>query len=360
MAEENVKVDLQSTADTSGFEKFEASYNSLAAAKRENITANGLFVDSERRVRTNLADLVTGLGSARDGTQAVSVAIGHLSEVFQIGFAGTVVAGVGAALISQFSKVTEEIEKTEAAIKKTGEDLDELGREIEGKRLTPTEERAAKLQKTEEALAQERAETASTGVFKMIRLGISNLFGGTMGEDLRKQEAEINRRQLQAFNLTGRNAQQNEDARLDAILTPAPKAKVQNVAFEQLVKEQEDQQDFDIRQKKVDAEKAAAARRLSDEMSRAAEKTAKEAEKAAAASDREAEKERTPGRPGRVEAHIYAGSQRQYGGGGGVYSVITRDPVVAEARKHTELLTDIANSVKTYGKPSPAISGALA
>ena len=35
MAEENVKVDLQSSADTTGFEKFEASYNSLAAAKQE-------------------------------------------------------------------------------------------------------------------------------------------------------------------------------------------------------------------------------------------------------------------------------------------------------------------------------------
>ena len=88
MAEENVKVDLQSSADTTGFEKFEASYNSLAAAKQENIRANGIFSDSERRVRVNLADLVTGLGGAQDGTQALSLAVGHLSEVFELGFAG--------------------------------------------------------------------------------------------------------------------------------------------------------------------------------------------------------------------------------------------------------------------------------
>ena len=39
MAQENVTVDLKSTADVSGFDKFEASYNSLRAAKEQHIAA---------------------------------------------------------------------------------------------------------------------------------------------------------------------------------------------------------------------------------------------------------------------------------------------------------------------------------
>ena len=112
MAEENVKVDLKSTADTSGFEKFESSYNSLRAAKLSHANANGAFVDSERRVRTNLVDLVGGLSNARDGMDATAAVVQHLSEVFKVGFVGTVIAGVGAAIVEQFAKADEAIAKT--------------------------------------------------------------------------------------------------------------------------------------------------------------------------------------------------------------------------------------------------------
>ena len=359
MAEENVKVDLQSSADTTGFEKFEASYNSLAAAKQENIRANGIFSDSERRVRVNLADLVTGLGGAQDGTQALSLAVGHLSEVFELGFAGTVIAGVGAALIAQFSKVTEEIEKTETAMKKTGEELDNLEREVTGVKLTPAEQHTAKIAQQSKDIDAEREQTESRGIFKMIRLGLSDLFGGTMREDLRKQLEESN----QALSHLSKIAREEGDVEAKSYTRqfgPTVAEKPNNVAFEQLVKEQEDQQDFAARQKKIADEKAATAKRSTEETAKEAARVSQEQERAAAAAESQAARDEEPRRSGRIQAHIYAGAQRSVGGGGGVYSTIVRDPVVEEARKHTNLLTEIANSVKVLKSPAPAIPAALA
>lgn len=358
MAEESVKVDLQSSADTTGFDKFEASYNSLRAAKEENIRANGLFSDSERRIRANVDELVTGLAGAHDATEAVSVAVNHLSEVFELGFSGTIIAGLAATFIEQFSKVTQEIDKTDASIKKTGEDIDDLERQVQGVKLTPAEERAGKITKVGEQLRTERAEAESTGIFKMIRLGFSNLFGGSLGEDIRKQETELNRRQLQVFTLAGKNAAEGEEAKLGQILSPTPRGKVENVAFEQLVREQEDQQELAARAKKLQEDRDAQAKRAAMEAAKDAERAAAERDRAAAAADREAEKEE-PRRTNRIQAHIYAGAQRAVGGGGGVYSTIVRDPVVEESRKHTTLLTEIANSVKILKSPAPTISAAL-
>lgn len=361
---EEVKVDLASTADTSGFDKFTQSYNTLAAAKRDHTAANDLFVESERRVRTNLSNLVSGLSSAQDATQATASAIQHLSEVFQIGFAGTVIAGVVAALITQLGKVNEEVKTTTEDIKKEAQDLADLEDEINNVKRTPEEKHARTLQGDFDKNTDRLDDLQNPGFFHAVALGISDVFGGNMSATLAKQQGDEMANREKILHMMGENGAKAEDAKLDYHpIAGLGTEKAQNNSFEQAVVEANNQAEIEAKNQREAQEKGEADKRADEAAARVADHLAEEKEKQAAAESRADEKEDKaddrPERAERIKAHIIAGGQRSQGGGGGAYSVITRDPVVDEVRKQTSILTDIANYTKMTAQKKPS-SDALA
>ena len=409
---ENVQVDLKSTADTSGFEKFNASYNTLAASKAKAGQANEVFVQSERRVRSNLSDLVSGLSGAKDGTDAAKVSLERLSEVFNVGFAGAVIGGVGAAILGVVTKTREQFESVGAEIDKMIDKTRDLKEQFEGIELSPQEKGQRELDAQVKQWQEARDKLMHPGLIAGVGTLLGDVgayglgFGRAPGEafaaavaksdaerqalqeaqnalgnpegrqrraeaEERKKAAEANvKAREQAFRLQAEVEDSNRRLSEES-MTPAqrgaaikqrigvleataksdlaegtPQGEVR--AYEILLKKNELQKEYNqliAEQKKLQDEAAATAQKEADIKAR---KLAEETEKAEAAAERQAAKEE--GRPekagGNVRATILAGSQRAMGGGGGVYSVVQRDPVVDEARKHTTLLTDIAQSVK--------------
>lgn len=352
MPQENVTVDLKSTADVSGFQKFESSYNSLRAAKTAHIAGNDLLVQSERRVRTNLTDLVTGLGSARDGMDATANVVQHLSEVFKIGFAGTVIAGIGAAIVEQFSKADEAIAKTRAEVEKTGHDLRELDDEIEGRTRSKIEREEEEFKKQTESVRKQSDEISNPGFFKTAAIGLSVITGGEGAlRDYQAAAAANLRNQAELQKVGGELAVKkvnDEFSRIDdtsgfTFSKEKPK-EADNVDLAALAAIEDAKSEQDKRTKEEAARTAAAAARTKEEAEKSAAR--EKARAAEAAARQEAKEEKASDRTQHIKAHIVAGGDRQLGGGGGVYSVITQDPVVEEARKHTTLLTEISNTLK--------------
>jgi hypothetical protein len=358
MAEENVKVDLKSTADTTGFDKFEASYNSLRAAKQQHVQSNEVLVDSERRVRTNLSDLVVGLSQSESAADATSIAIKHLSEVFQLGFAGGILGGVVAAIIGAFNKADEAIAKTREGIEKSVDELKTLDEEITGRKLSPELKEEQGLRKQQTDFAASQFEIDHPGFVRMAAMGAENLFG--VGSSSTNYKASISDQALRA----GVMQQATTDLAVKRVNESFTKiaASVDNFSWGKGKPEvgKLGTRDFELALEAEEGDKAAAARaseqagkaeRAAAEADRKKEEAAREeARKAneaqAAAAREEAKDERDESRQGRIKATILAGSQRQLGGGGGVYSVITRDPVLEENRKQTTIQTDIASMLR--------------
>ena len=358
MAEENVRIDLKSTADTAGFEKFESSFNTLRAAKQSHIGVNNDFVESERRVRTNLVDLVDSLAQARDGFEATSSAVKNLSEVVELGFAGTVIAGIGAAIIEQFAKADQAIKATTDNILKSIDTLKALNDEITGRKISPELKNEQALRKEETDFLQTSHQIGS-GFFGKASIGLENLFGiGSGATNNRQAQADqALRGTILQSDMTAEAIKKVNDAfqaadKINDFTWSKEKPKtgeLGTIDFQNALKADEDSAAAELKA----AEEKGRSDRASSEASKKSDEAAKqEAKQSAEAQDQaareEARQDTADSRPERISAHIYAGKQRELGGGGGVYSVITRDPVLDENRKQTGIQADIANMLKSH------------
>ena len=358
MAEENVRIDLKSTADTAGFEKFESGYNTLRAAKQSHIGVNNDFVESERRVRTNLVDLVDSLAQARDGFEATSSAVKNLSEVVELGFAGTVIAGIGAAIIEQFAKADQAIKATTDNILKSIDTLKALNDEITGRKISPELKNEQALRKEETGFLQTSHQIGS-GFFGKASIGLENLFGiGSGATNYRQAQADqALRGTILQSDMTAEAIKKVNDAfqaadKINDFTWSKEKPKtgeLGTIDFQNALKADEENAAAELKA----AEEKGRSDRASSEASKKSDEAAKqEAKQSAEAQDQaareEARQDTADSRPERISAHIYAGKQRELGGGGGVYSVITRDPVLDENRKQTGIQADIANMLKSH------------
>ena len=359
MAEENVRIDLKSTADTAGFEKFESSFNTLRAAKQSHIGVNNDFVESERRVRTNLVDLVDSLAQARDGFEATSSAVKNLSEVVELGFAGTVIAGIGAAIIEQFAKADQAIKATTDNILKSIDTLKALNDEITGRKISPELKNEQALRKEETGFLQTSHQIGS-GFFGKASIGLENLFGiGSGATNYRQAQADqalrgtILQSDMTAFAIKKVNdGFQAAGDKINDFTWSKEKPKtgeLGTIDFQNALKADEDNAAAELKAAEEQGRSDRASSEASKKSDEAAKREAKQSSEAQDAAAREAAKgDAADSRPERISAHIYAGKQRELGGGGGVYSVITRDPVLDENRKQTGIQADIANMLKSH------------
>lgn len=339
---EEVRLPLVSTADTSGFEKFQASYNSLAAAKGAHARQNDLFVDSERRVRSNLEGFVKGLGDARDATQATSQGIAHLSEVFALGFTGTIVAGVASTLIDQFGKVDTAVKKVIEDIQHGIEKSTELVRKLEGLRegagqpivkqvqsdVNAYQKTAAAANANESPWLRALAGLSDVVTKAAIRAATFGLYsrGPNFGGKMDAAQAQERQKLAQYSAVVSKEVQALPHAIEEAKTTDA------NALFGHKLKDDEDNY-----RSMIDAQNSALRETIKNEGKPGKAKV-----------ERPSESEDDGRQITGYKPHLttLAGSQRQQGGGGRAYSVLTFDPVVEEARKHTILLTQISNSLK--------------
>lgn len=363
--QQNVKIRLESNADTSGFKNFEGATRSLTAAKREASESNLGLVESERRVRSNLEGFVKGLSESKDATSAVASSISHLSEVFNIGFGATVIAGVGSSLIEQFGKADEAIDATAKHISSLKDEVEALKNEIEGIKVPESVTQGKKLDKLQDQLDEAQDQAKNPGFFGTALIGAENILG----------TGDAERRRSKAVKEALQGQQGISDAKValivkDALSVPASTLKFSDRAAPTHAQETE----FELQRQNRDADtKEAIAKdqqRQKDEAQKAAERAAadaakkkdqeeKAAERAAALAAKEAAKEANqPEATLRAKLNVVAGSSRALGGGGGVFSTIRFDPVVEEARKHTALLTDISNTLKSQDQagPEPALA----
>lgn len=336
MPEETVVASLVSKADTSGFEKFESATTRLNQRRREGIQIAGDLLQSERRVRTNLIDTVAGLAQARTGTDAVAIAVTHLSEVFKIGLGATVIAGVAGAIISQFSKAQETIDQMSESVKKTGQDLDDFLDKLRGVEQSPQRQAEKETSRFREDLEKRKKELQAFqgGFFSMAALGASKLTGGIIGGDTEEkyrqevfgiQAAEAKLRQAEQLvrnpvTFTAKRdaaAERRESDRVQEAFTrqgielerqDQERARAR-VEISKKAGEEERRQQEQATRARMEADKAAA-----EEQKRLEHEAAKENEKG---SDRQVIGFRT-------RLQTFVGGQRTEGGGGRAYSVMVR------------------------------------
>lgn len=364
---QEVQANLVSKADTSGFREFKAANDQFVGARREATGANGLFVESERRVRANLMGTLQGIFQAKDASAALASSVEHLSEVFQVGALGAIAGGVAGVIIEQFSKAGAAIDKVgeslEAQTTKASELLDRLGKINHSQQSKDKDD----ISKMSGALTE--ARSGESGVFNMGNLmrGISLVTGGALFDDaVRKMDAnqkkqETLARDVQQATLLSGNPKSYEDkAKKDA--DAAEKRRVtEDMARQELSQEHdfaEQGRAYAEAQKKASEEAA----HLKSDQDRKAAQEAEEKKKASereakAAAKEEAKDEKTTTKEARTKLDVIAGSQRQMGGGGGVYSVLTQDPAVVEQRRTNSILTEIAGALKSKGA-SPGLARA--
>ena len=357
---ENVQVHLRSGSDTSGFEKFEAAYNRAQASNKSFAASNDLLVNSERRVRSNLSDLVSDLGRSKDVADVARTSLNRLSEVFNVGFAGAVIGGVGAAIIGLVSQANQEFRTIGDQMDKLIDRAHKLKEEIEGVILTPKEKHQRDIDSQAAELEAARDKLAHPGAAAVFgtALGLVGWFltGGLIqnpGDAIRKAFAE---------NDKARQAIQEEQnalgARAPGVLnfgTGKPRG-VGTIEFERAV----EHEDF----VKAMAEKNDKEKKAKDE---AAAKAAKEKERLDAHAAKEEAKEEKSDihreHASNIRFHVSAGSSRQQGGGGGVFGGVIRDPVVEETRKtnsqlaqSNQWLGSIYSTLTAKGAASPALT----
>lgn len=344
--EENVKIDLTSRADVSGFQQFEQASTRLTTAKLEGTKANSLLVDSERRVRSNLMDSLTGFATAKDMTDGVSSAINHLGDILNIGFGGAILGGIASGLVELFGRADAAIQQTTEQLKAAGDAAEATINKIQG--IQPTEQQTLKDQISKQMEMLQRAQNSDAGFFNMNNLvqGLNIISGGTAFEGNVKniqldqaQQARLQEDITQESLLAG-NPKNFNKAKADA--NADEKRRIQeDFARQEFASEKEFQDQgkaFSEAQKRTAEE----AQRTKEDADRKAKDAADEKAKAAARSKETANKEEAKAadeilKPGKIHATILAGSQRQLGGGGGVFSSITIDPAVVEAKKQTSL-----------------------
>lgn len=368
MAEENLTIDLTSRADVSGFRQFEQASKQMNSAKREGREANGLLEDSERRVKSAFEESVMYMGNARNAADALGQTVMHLSEAFKLGFAGSVIAGVAGAVIEAFSRVDEALEKTNGEIQKTSDSLDALLEKATNKKANPQDAMQRELDTlTQQTEAQEK-ETSSTGFFKMLELGFSNMLGsGEMGKELQKQREDLEKAHVKELQIQTAIGQARGDALAkegnDAVAHfAAVEAKMRarngSEGLRQFGEQAQAQERAQDQAKETAAKNARASaeakKQADDEAKRAAAEKARQAKEASEASMHDARREIMAESHG-ARLHVVAGAQRAIGGGGGAYSVV-EDPAVAELRKQTMLLQEIA----AYGKVQASAPAPLA
>jgi hypothetical protein len=348
---QEVQVQLTSRADTSGFSQFEGASDRLVASKNRQAQANALLVDSERRVRTNLIDTVSSFANAKDSTQALAGAVTHLSEVFNIGFAGAVIAGVGAALVSAF-------DKGEEALKSMGEELDrqlesagDLLEEIQGIKQTAERREGKALGKEEKEDQAKNAQLQNPGFFATVAIGAEKLFGlgsGATNFAADRQKEESLRQTI--LESAGALAAKNEEIKLNSgqvkgFSDRKPEENLSQAAFRSLVENADIDDEIKKKRAKDAQEAAARTARTEEEADRKAEEEkARQAREDGRDERAQASERRVTGY--KVSLHDYAGAQRQEGGGGRAYSTIIVDPVVTEARKTNQLLAEINGNLK--------------
>lgn len=185
--EQDVKVNLGSKADTSGFDRFIGKTDELAAAKGRSRRENELFVDSERKIRANLSELVLGLGESKSAVEAASLSLAHLSEVFEVGFAGSVIGGVGAAVISMVSKTKEEFKTLGDQIEKDEEKAHSLTQSLNGIKETDTEKSQNQINALAASYQAANDKITKMGfldrVFKGTAMGIGDFGGAIFGTE---------------------------------------------------------------------------------------------------------------------------------------------------------------------------------
>lgn len=357
MAEENITIDLTSRADVSGFRKFEEAAGRTNQAKREGAEASFRLADSERRVKSAFEESIMYMGEAQNASEAVGQSLMHLTEAFQLGFAGSVIGGVAGAIIQNFGKAREEIEKLVDEVNKTGEALDNLERKVSGKQMSKSEGLMAELQKQIQAQEKEKDALQHPGFWGTIATGFQKMMGGDFGQkDAMKKLAEQSKKDQEIAAKIG-------EMQADEMAAPFQKqfAKFEKAAqkaggrsggmgLKEFGEEAEFQEQTEDLAKKaaVKTDKAnAAAEKKQEAAQLRAEKAAESAAERQAKRDLAAES-KSP------KLHVVAGSQRAMGGGGGAYSIV-EDPAVTELRKQTTLLQEIARNGKPQmGQPAPA------
>ena len=365
--EQQVTATLVSKADTTGFREFKAANDQFVGARREATTANGLFVESERRVRTNLMGTLEGIFQAKDASAALASSVEHLSEVFQVGALGAIAGGVAGVIIEQFSKAEQAIDKVGQSLEeqstKAGELLDRLEK-VKDSQQSRDRQDIGKM-----AGSLTSARESESGVFNMGNLmrGLNLVSGGAlfddavrkMDENQKKQETLA--RQVQQATLLAGNPKTYEDrAKLEA--DAADKRRVnEDMARDELKQERDFQEQgkaYAETQKKAADEAARLKKEQDTKAAYDAEEKKKAADRAAAAEAKQESKEdRQMVKEGRVHLDVIAGSQRQMGGGGGAFSVITQDPAVVEQRRTNSILTEIAGALKA-SKGNPGLARA--
>lgn len=359
--DENVRIDLTSRADVSGFREMETASLQFNAAKREGAKANDVLVESERRVRSNLVETVAGLAQARSGTEAVASSVTHLSEIFKIGLGGTVIAGVVGAIVEQFAKAQAAIEETGKSLLATGEQADALLEKLKGIQDNGAGAAKRDIAKQEEELA--KAQQSDSGFMSNLIRGINRVSGGALFEDSAEQldknranaaslQAKITQEGLLAGNPGSFDRDKRaEEAKRDA----AEKERVQEDFYRQAMDSEKREDEESPRQLAENKRQADEQARVKAEADKRAQEQAAEKARAAAraeateqrADEREAKKEGQADKPGRIRADIVAGGSRQMGGGGGVFSAVTADPAVLEARKQTSLQQEILGALRS-------------
>jgi hypothetical protein len=362
--EQEVVASLRSKADTSGFAAFKAAQDGLAGSAHHATEANNVFVESERRVRTNLVDTVSGIANAKDSTEALSEAVAHLSEIFELGAVGMVAAGVGAAIVEQFSKAEQQVKATAQSIEEATAKASEMQERLSGHQRSEQDKDKDQIRKMGKDLAASRENQGSTFTRENLLLGFNKLSGGMLFQDDVEQIQKNQENQgelgakIEQLTLANGRAETYAKPVRDKELT-----RVNEDFTRQGIKQEEEDQragEAGLRAQKAATAEAA---RLSEEQKRKEGAAASEKERQAQRTEREeAKQESKEGKdlvkPGNVHLQTIAGHQREIGGGGRAASVITIDPAVVEQRRTNTLLTEISQTLKGARSAPPPVARA--
>jgi hypothetical protein len=358
MADQDISVTLRSRADTSGYQQTAQAVRGLNAAKYDATKQNATFVDSERRLRTNLIDTVSGLASAKNGTDAAAVAMTHLSEVFKLSADAVIALGIGGIIVSEFGKAQQAIEELGKSLGVLGEQLSDFLDKAHGVEPSAQQTAQREVKHLAEQVQEKENQLKHPGFFGGAAIGaavIGNALGlggeGTV-EDIKKNVEQLQQLKSQLAQAQAYANNPANFAKLGAKELKGEQAHVtEESARQEIEQERADEehakQVYDARQKA----RADATRQAEEERRKAGSVDREKAKQDARQSRDESRAEsRSDSAAGREEVKIIAGHQREIGGGGRAYSVVV-DPAVEEARKHTTLLQDIASTLKSGLKP---------